>query len=157
MRIDPAAVTVWRITGGILSFMLAAAMAVVLVVKLKYVEWIPWWLIGVVFLLFIIQLIWMVLLRPNIAYRTFHYQLGDADLMIEKGIWFKQKAVLPFVRIQNVETSVGPIMKRFRLKSLVITTAGGSETIELLNEQVAEQLKQEITLIIKQYERRNDR
>lgn len=156
MQIDPRAVTVWRITGLITTLIIAVVLAIVVTLKLKYFDWIPWWVIGIITVLLMVQLLWQVLLQPITAYRAFRYQLGDADLIIENGIWIKQQVVLPFVRIQNVETTVGPLMKRYGLKSLVITTAGGSETIGLLNEEVAEQLKQEITRMIKQHERRND-
>lgn len=149
MRLDPAAVKVWRIGAGIVSLVIAVVIAISIFVKIKYFVWLSWWIPGGIVLVLLIQIIAFVILSPNLAYRTFRYYLGDTDLTIEKGIWIKRRILIPFVRIQNVETSVGPIMKRYNLKTLVITTAGGSEKIELLNAEVAESLKKEITEIIK--------
>jgi membrane protein YdbS with pleckstrin-like domain len=62
--------------------------------------------------------------------RKFHssidYVLGDDEIVITKGVWWKTKSVVPYNRITNVNIYQGPISRHFGLGKLAIQTAGFS-------------------------------
>ena len=49
--------------------------------------------------------------------------------------------VIPYFRIQNIDIDVGPIMRRYRLATLTLYTAGGQAKIELIDRSEARRLK----------------
>ncbi len=54
------------------------------------------------------------------------YLLEDDRIVIDKGVWWKTKSVVPYNRITNINVYQGPISRRFGLGHLAIQTAGFS-------------------------------
>ncbi|WP_165981088.1 PH domain-containing protein [Macrococcus lamae] len=152
--IDPAAVKVWRIAAGIFTAIILLITLSIWLLKTLYFDWIPYWVIGVLLAVLVLQFTWFVLIEPVIGYKTYQYKIDSDELIIFEGIYIKKRHLIPFARIQNVETTVGPIMKRFGLKTVEITTAGGGAAIHLIEDGEAEKIKQEISEVIKRLERR---
>lgn len=148
------AVTVFRITNSIVTVLLLALSAAVIIVKQWWFTFIPWWIIAIMALLTILQFCWFVIIEPVLAHRYFRYEIKNDEVIVRRGIFIHRTNVIPFVRIQNITTSVGPIMKQFGLKSVVITTAGGSETIELVEDVEALLIKTHIDEAVSALERR---
>ena len=77
------------------------------------------------------------------------YALRQHDILFRTGyIWFKEIAV-PFNRIQHSEVVQGPIDRMFKLSTLKLYTAGGSQSdlkIPGLNPEKANRLKEFVTL-----------
>lgn len=78
---------------------------------------------------------------PKLTYETSLFQLGEEEITTLNGIWNKEKIIVPYVTIQNVELEQGPIMKRFNIKSLKIITAENDMEIPYVHEHEAETLK----------------
>lgn len=78
---------------------------------------------------------------PKLTYETSLFQLGEEEITTLNGIWNKEKIIVPYVTIQNVEMEQGPIMKRFNIKSLKIITAENDMEIPYVHEHEAETLK----------------
>lgn len=78
---------------------------------------------------------------PKLTYETSLFQLGEEEIITLNGIWNKEKLIVPYVTIQNVEMEQGPIMKRFNIKSLKIITAENDMEIPYVHEHEAETLK----------------
>ncbi|QNR08718.1 PH domain-containing protein [Macrococcoides canis] len=91
--------------------------------------------------LLILDIVWYIVLKPNLVYRANYYDIGDDEIVSLTGIWNKEKLIVPYVKIQNVETEQGPIMKRYRLKSLTVHTAENGLAIKLIHEDEASILK----------------
>jgi len=54
------------------------------------------------------------------------YLLTESDIIVEKGIWWKRKSIVPYNRVTNVEVIQGPLSRRFELGKVSIQTAGFS-------------------------------
>lgn len=126
------------LTASVILIVLAALWFV------QYKEWIPvhpYVFIGIA----IIGIIFFILdffIFPKLTYDTSLFQLGDEEIITVNGIWNKEKRIVPYVTIQNVELEQGPIMKRFNIKSLKVITAESDLEIEYIHETEAEHLKQ---------------
>ncbi len=62
-------------------------------------------------------------LAPPIAYRRWRFALRERDLWIRRGILFRSISVIPFRRLQFVDTQQGPLARIFDLSELVVHTA----------------------------------
>jgi len=152
-KADASAIKVWRIANTIWAVILIVLLASLSTVRHFFFNWIPLVIVGSFGSLIILQIIWFIWIEPRIAYKTHEYQVGETELITRSGIFIKRESIIPFVRIQNVETQVGPIMKRFNLKSVEVTTAGGATQIELINSTEAEHIKKVIDEAVNHLER----
>jgi membrane protein YdbS with pleckstrin-like domain len=57
---------------------------------------------------------------------SINYILGDDEIIVTKGVWWKTTGVVPYNRITNVNIYQGPLSRRFGLGRLAIQTAGYS-------------------------------
>ena len=63
--------------------------------------------------------VWVVL-----HYRIWVYQIQDDAIYLERGVLTHVRTLVPYVRIQHVDTSRGPVERTLGLSTLVVYTAG---------------------------------
>ena len=85
------------------------------------------------------MVVWLVVLPP-IRFMRWRYELSDDYLDIARGIIWRKRFVIPFIRVQNTDTRQGPILRAFGLASVTVATAAGldSGTAEQLRDKAAE-------------------
>ncbi len=85
-----------------------------------------------------------------LAYRkvkVMGYVLQETELIIREGIMFQSLTVIPYGRMQQVQISVGPLLKKFDLSTVELITASADTeaTISGLKREVAENLRVRLT------------
>lgn len=141
-QLDPKIKNVWRINDAIwltvvflccfVPFAIAAA-----------VEPTGWVLVvlGALALAYAIALaVWLIVLPP-IRFVRWRYELSDDYLDIARGIIWRKRFIIPFIRVQNTDTRQGPILRAFGLTSVTIETAAGAHEIPGLATDRAEELR----------------
>jgi uncharacterized protein len=87
---------------------------------------------------------WLTLMAwLDVRYRG--WALREHDLIYRSGVIWRKTVILPFARIQHVETASGPVERQFGLMRLKCFTAGGAMTdlsVEGLDEESAGQVRQ---------------
>lgn len=94
-------------------------------------------------------------LLVELGFRRKSYLLRTHDLVYKTGYVFQKMTAVPKNRIQHVEIRQGLLLRMFGLSKIVLYTAGGSGSdlsISGLMPEVAEQLKEHISLSISEYE-----
>jgi uncharacterized protein len=85
---------------------------------------------------------------PLLRYRRWHYAIRAHDLSLAKGALFFVRTLIPFDRIQFVESRQGPMDRIFGLNQLVVYTAAGrAATIPGLNGPQAEAVREELSRV----------
>jgi len=92
------------------------------------------WLIFVVLVLIISVLLFIVL---NYKYKGIAQR--EHDIAFKKGVFWQKITILPFNRIQHLESHRGPLDRKFNLKTLRIYTAGGAQADMIISGLDAEQ------------------
>lgn len=108
----------------------------------EWPRWVFWILIGLS-ALSLLGIVWSFL-EPYYVYRNWRYHLDEDYLQLSYGILTKTWITIPTAKIQAVTTIQGPILKRYRLRSVKVETIGSSYTIPGLDEDVALSLRKEI-------------
>ncbi len=54
------------------------------------------------------------------------YLLSEDEIIIERGVWWKHKSIVPYNRVTNIDLVQGPLSRRFGLGKVSIQTAGFS-------------------------------
>jgi membrane protein YdbS with pleckstrin-like domain len=86
---------------------------------------------------------------PPLRHRRWRYALREQDLWIRQGVLWVTVSVIPFARLQFVDTRQGPLDRLFRLSSLVVHTAalGTSGRLPGLDVEEAERLRERLARV----------
>ena len=57
-------------------------------------------------------------------YGSISYSLKEDEVMVERGVWWKMRHVVPYARVMSVDIVQGPISRRFGVGSVQVHTAG---------------------------------
>lgn len=140
-QLDPKVKIVWRINDAIWLTLVFLCVFVPFAVVAAGGEQVA--VVGAVVTLVVYALalvLWLVVLPP-IRFSRWRYELSDDYLDIAKGIVWRKRFVIPFIRVQNTDTRQGPILRMFGLASVTVATAAGEHEIPGLAFDVAEQLR----------------
>nr|WP_274953952.1 PH domain-containing protein [Bifidobacterium crudilactis] len=88
------------------------------------------------------------MLRPLVSryeYAVNRFILGQHEVSIRKGWFLRKLTVIPYNRVQHVETKQGPLLQAFSLMSVEIHTAVGAHTIDALEVEDAMGVVSQIT------------
>ncbi|WP_276261625.1 PH domain-containing protein [Haloglomus litoreum] len=62
--------------------------------------------------------------RAHFRYESWSYQVRTDSLFLDRGVLTRVRTVVPYVRIQHVDASRGPVERAFGLATVVVYTAG---------------------------------
>jgi len=62
----------------------------------------------------------------GLFYDSYQFHIKDSEILVEHGVLFHKRSIIPFKRIQNVNVVQGPISRLYNVKSIQVETAGGS-------------------------------
>lgn len=145
---DPDGVT-WTPVSGRLAAARLTAMGLTTLVVLAVLVPIPlltgatwtWAFPGAVVAL----VLWAAVLVPR-QVRAHAYAERADDLLVRKGILFRQLVVVPYGRMQYVDVAAGPLARRFRIASVQLHTASPNTnaTIDGLPPEEAARLRDQL-------------
>lgn len=73
----------------------------------------------------------------RLEYRQWGYYITDDRVVIRHGVHWVSQVVVPVIRIQDITTKQGPIMKKYGLYKVEINLASGTYEIPGLTEETA--------------------
>ncbi|QDQ01096.1 PH domain-containing protein [Lysinibacillus fusiformis] len=142
-QISRKGLTVWRLYGVIQTVLLVIVAAFVCY-GTYYFEWPPfiYSIAGVVVLL---SAILSVYLFPKIRWERWRYEVREHEIEVQHGLFVVKRTLIPMVRVQHVDTTQGPILKRYNLGNISISTAATVHTIPALIMDEADGLRARIS------------
>lgn len=66
----------------------------------------------------------LFVIHSILRYRIWRYEIREDELYLERGVITRVKTVVPYVRIQHVDSRRGPLERILSLASTVVYTAG---------------------------------
>jgi membrane protein YdbS with pleckstrin-like domain len=85
-----------------------------------------------------------VIVVPELRWRRWRWDLTDEGIDIQHGAISVNRTLIPWVRVQHVETQRGIFEQAFGLSTVIVHNAAGSHTIPLLAQADAEELRERI-------------
>lgn len=142
-KIPQKGVTVWRIYGAlqVLFLTVIASITSFLIYKFDgpvYVHIIAWAIV-------IVACIILVFVFPTIRHRIWRYEVREQEIEIQSGLFIVKRTLIPMVRVQHVDTGQGPILKKYALSNISISSAATTHTIPFLEMQEADELRARIS------------
>lgn len=141
-QLNPKIKNVWRINDAIwltIAF-LCCFVPFAIAAVVEPAGWMFVTLAAIAVLYVVGLIVWLVVLPP-IRFVRWRYELSDDYLDIARGIVWRKRFIIPFIRVQNTDTRQGPILRAFGLSSVTVATAAGEHEIPGLGIETAEQLR----------------
>lgn len=141
-QLDPKVKTVWRINDAIwlTVVFLCCFVPFAIAAAVEPASWIVIVLAAIAVVYVVCLVVWLVVLPP-IRFVRWRYELSSDYLDIARGIVWRKRFIIPFIRVQNTDTRQGPILRAFGLASVTVATAAGEHEIPGLGSDVAERLR----------------
>lgn len=141
-RISVRALKVWRLYGAFHSLFLLILIAG-LIIFTSIFNW-PIWIVWGSILAAAVYTYTMVFLIPKLKWIRWRYEVKEQEIEIQHGVFVKRRTLIPMVRVQHIDTSQGPVLKRYNLATVAISTAATIHEIPALDVEEAEQLRIQI-------------
>ena len=141
-QLNPKIKNVWRINDAIwvTIVFLCCFIPFAIAMAVEPAGWVFAVLAAIVIVYAIALVVWLVVLPP-IRHMRWRYELSDDYLDIARGIVWRKRFIIPFIRVQNTDTRQGPVLRAFGLSSVTVATAAGEHEIPGLGIEEAEQLR----------------
>lgn len=91
-----------------------------------YVTYVEVWVIAAPLLLSLFLAVCFVGYWIPRYYESISYLFTKDEIVIEKGVWWKKKSLVPYNRITNINIGQGPVSRRLGLGVVRVETAGYS-------------------------------
>ncbi|WP_066301709.1 PH domain-containing protein [Bacillus sp. FJAT-29937] len=137
--ISERGLTVWRISGAIHSFfsLLLAGGVIALTIIFNW----PMWIIAIALILFAIDMYLVIMLIPTLRWKRWRYEVRENEIELQHGVFIIKRTLVPMIRVQHVDTRQGPILRKYRLATVAISTAATVHEIPALDMDEAEELR----------------
>ncbi|HLR08987.1 MAG TPA: PH domain-containing protein [Bacillota bacterium] len=144
-RIATEAMKAWKITASLILgiFWIVFVAAAVVFFFLKWPLWIIWIAFGTI----VVATYVFVFLIPKWRWRRWRYEVFEQEIYIQHGILVVSRILVPMIRVQHVDTKQGPILRKFNLASVTISTAATTHEIPALIEADASALRDRISTL----------
>ncbi len=95
-----------------------------------------------------LSLTWAIV-SPSIRYEQWRFEIREDEVDLLHGLVVRTRQIVPMSRIQHVDTTRGPIQRRYGLASVVFYTAAGGMTIPELSDERAASVRDQIAALAK--------
>ena len=142
-QISRKGLTVWRLYGAITTLIVLLVAAGVSTLT-YFLEWTAWvYVVSVIVVL--IESFLSIYLFPKIRWEHWRYEVREQEIEVQHGLFVVKRTLIPMVRVQHVDTTQGPILKKYDLASISISTAATIHTIPALVMSEADELRARIS------------
>jgi uncharacterized protein len=144
-RISERAITVWRISGAIssaISWIIFFALVTVTVIF----DW-SYWVSVIAFIIAVIDTYVKIFVFPKLRWKRWRYEVHEHEIDIQHGLFIVKRTIIPMVRVQHVDTEQGPLLRKYRLATVSVSTAATIHQIPALDIQEAEELRDRISVL----------
>lgn len=136
---------VWRLYGviqTIILFILAIGVG-----ALTYIfDW-PKWIYIVSAIILILYAYLFIYLFPKVKWLRWRYEVRELEIELQHGLFVVKRTLIPMVRVQHVDTSQGPILRKYKLAGITISTAATVHEIPALVVEEADELRSKISAL----------
>ena len=144
-RISEKGLRVWRLY-GIMQTIIILLLAIGAGILTYKFEW-PWMIYVIASAVVLIYAYLFIVLFPKIRWLRWRYEVRESEIELQHGLFIVKRTLIPMVRVQHVDTSQGPILRKNNLAGITISTAATNHTIPALVMEEADELRSRISAL----------
>lgn len=144
-QISRKGLTVWRWYGLFqFLFLILVAIGVYFILDRTEADW-KFNLISLAVLL--LHIIFFMILFPKVRWMRWRYEVREAEIELQHGLFIVKRTLIPMIRVQHVDTTQGPLLRKYNLAVLTISTAATVHAIPAIAVEEADALRQQISVL----------
>ena len=144
-RISVKGLKVWRLYGIMETiFLLVVAIGACV---LSYLFDGSWWIYVISMVAVLLFAYFFIYLFPKVRWKRWRYEVRESEIELQHGIFIIKRTLIPMVRVQHVDTAQGPILRKYDLAEITISTAATNHTIPALVTAEADELRGRISVL----------
>ncbi|MDQ0216313.1 membrane protein YdbS with pleckstrin-like domain [Oikeobacillus pervagus] len=144
-RISEKALKVWKINGMINS-LITWIVLIGLGVMVYFFKW-PTWIYAVEAAIGLVVTLLSIVIFPKIRWKRWRYEVREQEIELQRGVFIIKRTLVPMVRVQHVDTEQGPILGKFHLATVKISTAATVHEIPAIEVSEADELRNYISTL----------
>ncbi|MFI0742144.1 PH domain-containing protein [Streptomyces sp. NPDC021100] len=131
-RVDPRARRWWAVQAllTVSGPLLLTAAALLVLSALLFPGALPW-LAPLVAVALAAPALGYQLAMPAWRYRIHAWEVGEAAVYTTNGWFWQRSRIAPLSRVQTVDTTIGPLQRRYGLATVVVTTASTAGAVKI--------------------------
>jgi len=114
---------------------------------LAYIYEGPWWIYVIAVAVVILYAYLFIYLFPKIKWLRWRYEVRESEIELQHGLFIVKRTLIPMVRVQHVDTSQGPILRKYNLAGITVSTAATNHVIPALVTEEADELRSRISVL----------
>lgn len=142
-KISEQALVVWRVSGAITSLFIWIVGGGLVTLGVLF-DWPLWIIVGMIVLVLIYSYA-MIFFFPKLRWKRWRYEVSEQEIELQRGVFIIKRTLIPMVRVQHVDTQQGPLLRKYQLSTVMISTAATVHEIPALDMEEAEELRQSIS------------
>jgi membrane protein YdbS with pleckstrin-like domain len=142
-KISLKALTVWRQSALIVAIIFLACVISV-GIGVYFLE-LTYWITVALAIIWAITSFMAIFVVPNFKHRFWRYEVHEHEIDLQYGLIVIKRVLIPMVRVQHVETNQGPLLRKYKLATVEISTAATKHEIPALDLEEADLLRDRIS------------
>lgn len=142
-RISERALTVWKISAGLHSLVVWILAGGLITLTMLF-DW-PYWIIGAAVVVAALYSYLFIMFLPTLRWKRWRYEVREQEIELQYGVFIIKKTLIPMIRVQHVDTQQGPLLRKYRLSTVTVSTAATVHEIPALDMDEAEGLRTSIS------------
>lgn len=138
------AIKAWKLTATVYVGVLWLVTIISFILLAIYFD-ITLWYVFYALIICVLSTYLFILVLPELRWRRWKYEIFEQEIYIQHGILIVKRTLVPMIRVQHVDTKQGPILKKYKLANLTISTAATTHEIPALLEEDASELRGRIS------------
>ena len=144
-QISEKGLRVWRLY-GVMQTLFLLLFAIGASVLTYIFDW-PIWVYILSVALVVLYGYLFIYLFPKIKWLRWRYEVRESEIELQHGLFIVKRTLIPMVRVQHVDTSQGPILRKYNLAGITISTAATNHVIPALVTEEANELRSRISAL----------
>lgn len=144
-RISKRALTVWKIA-SILHSLIIWVLGLVGIILVNKFEWSKWLIVLILFIAILYSILF-ILIIPNLRWKRWRYEVREQEIELQHGVFIIKRTLVPMVRVQHVDTIQGPLLRKYHLSTVTISTAATVHHIPAIDIIEADRLRHSISAL----------
>ncbi|MGP4060533.1 PH domain-containing protein [Halobacillus sp. H74] len=148
-QLSKDSVKVWLISETLLNILMFIILIGLFIADdfFAWYKWIEWVLIGLT-ILSIVGTVWSFF-KAFLLYNHWRYDVNEEFLQLKSGALHEEHQLIPMTKIQSVSTHQGPLLRKYKLYTIKVSTIGSVHEIPALPEATALELRNQIATYAK--------
>lgn len=128
--------------GSAFIWLLLVATAILILIK----QW-PLWILFVLGAAGVLEVLAVVVILPTMRWKRWKYEVREQEIELQRGVFIVRRTLIPMIRVQHVDTEQGPLLRKYGLGAIKVSTAATVHDIPAVEIEEAEEMRKVISAL----------